>query len=331
MKFIKKNLDTLSFIFKNIRIGFYYICLIFSRGFFFYLYKVVACFKKIFSRSAFFDDLTQYCMKLQEKPQSFLFLVIIFVSCFSFSLLVFGDTNEIVKLDESVTSSIEEVIVNDKVASVDTDETTNNQSFLEKNLFKKYGNMSINNINFNELKSINSDVVSWISVDGTNINYPIVQTENNDNYLSYIINKQQDSRGWTFMDYRNDYNMNDNNTIFYGHNLLNKTGFGSISNIFSDDWLSLSNHLIKVITNDKIFTYEIFSAYYSSPDNYYLQTNFSTDESYDVFLQSLLSKSEVNFTTGISIENKIITLSTCTEDNMGRKVVHAKLISENFR
>ena len=53
------------------------------------------------------------------------------------------------------------------------------------------------------------------------------------NYLNHSFDKSYSSGGWTFMDYRNDSNMNDKNTIFYGHNLLNHTAFGSLSKVFS--------------------------------------------------------------------------------------------------
>ena len=70
---------------------------------------------------------------------------------------------------------------------------------------------------------INKEIVSWISVYSTNINYPIVKSDNNEFYLNHNINKSYDSSGWTFMDYRNNSDLSDFNTIFYGHNLINKT------------------------------------------------------------------------------------------------------------
>ena len=69
---------------------------------------------------------------------------------------------------------------------------------------------------------VNNEIVSWISVYSTNINYPIVKSDNNEFYLNHNINKSYDSNGWTFMDYRNNSYLSDSNTIFYGHNLINK-------------------------------------------------------------------------------------------------------------
>ena len=111
---------------------------------------------------------------------------------------------------------------------------------------------------------VNNEIVSWISVYSTNINYPIVKSDNNEFYLNHNINKSYDSSGWTFMDYRNNSDLSDSNTIFYGHNLINKTSFGSVSNMFA--------------------------VYYSEPDSSYLQTNYDNKIEYLDFLNMLKEK-----------------------------------------
>ena len=120
--------------------------------------------------------------------------------------------------------------------------------------------------------------------------------------------------------------MDNKNTIIYGHNLINKTAFGSLSSLFTDKWFNNSNHRIILYTLDGSYTYEIFSVYYKDPESYYLNTNFSSDNDYLVFLKSLESRSIYNFNIKLNSDDRIITLSTCTDDNKGRKVVHAKLI-----
>ena len=132
--------------------------------------------------------------------------------------------------------------------------------------------------------------------------------------------------GWVFMDFRNNSDLSDKNTIFYGHNLLNKTSFGSIANIFTDNWYNTSNHKIMIKNNMQINTYEVFSIYYIDPEVYYLQTSFFDDNSYMEFLNTLKSRSKYNYGIQLSSNDRIITLSTCTDDNKGRKVVHARLI-----
>ena len=108
------------------------------------------------------------------------------------------------------------------------------------------------------------DTITLFFVDSTNINYPIVKSDNNEFYLNHNINKSYDSSGWTFMDYRNNSDLSDSNTIFYGHNLINKTSFGSVSNMFA--------------------------VYYSEPDSSYLQTNYDNKIEYLDFLNMLKEK-----------------------------------------
>ena len=83
-------------------------------------------------------------------------------------------------------------------------------------------------VNFTELLKKNPDTVGWIKVDGTKVNYPIVQAEDNDYYLSHAFNKRSNAGGWVFADYRVDFKDFGRNTIIYGHNMNNKTMFGSI-------------------------------------------------------------------------------------------------------
>lgn len=316
--------------------GFYFLCLVFSRGFYFYFYSVIYFFKLIFRKSKKLDDLLMHYKSRQERPEYFFVLLFSCILLIATFYVAFYDSNKIVKLDEMV-------VDNDKVISEVIDDNIDNKEIveeipaeapvvntppLETNLYKIYGNMGINNINFSELRLTNNDVKAWLIVDGTNINYPIVQTTNNDYYLNYNFKKKKTSNGWPFMDYRNNTTMTDDNTIFYGHNLLNKTAFGSISNLFTSNWFNNSSHKILVLTDTKIYTYEIFSIYYSEPTSYYLQTNFVSDNSRYNFFNNLKNKSSMNFFVDVSATDKIITLSTCTEDNKGRKVVHAKLVSE---
>ncbi len=194
----------------------------------------------------------------------------------------------------------------------------------EMNLYRIYGKYQLSDIHFDELKKANSDTIAWISVEDTNVNYPIVQTVDNDYYLTHSFDKAYSTGGWTFMDYRNDNKMGDKNTIFYGHNLLNRTAFGSLNKVFSSKKKEIK---IMVMTDDgKMYTYQVFSAYIVEPEVYYLQTNFYTDSEYQTFLDTIAGRNTIPATASVSIEDSIITLSTCTDDNKGRKVIHAKLI-----
>lgn len=128
------------------------------------------------------------------------------------------------------------------------------------------------------------------------------------------------------MDYRNNPYMEDKNTVFYGHNLPNKTAFGSLENIFTKDWLDNSNKSIIILNGDKKYYYRVFSAYYTTPEVYYLQRDFNSLDEYKEFLKTIVSRNILDIDTEVTVSDQIITLSTCNDGSSGRKVVHAKLI-----
>ena len=117
------------------------------------------------------------------------------------------------------------------------------------------------------------------------------------------------------------------NTIIYGHNLNNKTMFGSIpDSVLSSRWQkNEDNHIIKMSTPTSNTIWKIFSVYTIEPETYYLKTAFST-ESFQEFINTIKNRSVYDFNTDITTNDKILTLSTC--DNIGTKrvVVHAKLV-----
>ena len=302
--------------------GFYYICLVLSNGFFFYFYFISSLLEKLFHLS-FFRKMREFFQTKQKEPTAFLMLVLLFFIGAFLHTYLYVDKNDITYIDADILQT-DEIQEEKPAESIASDKET--YSGNEINLYRKYGSYDFNQINFEELRAVNPDVVAWLRVDGTNVNYPIVQTSDNDFYLNHDITKNPKASGWTFMDYRNSIDMSDDNTIFYGHNLLNRTSFGSLANVFTDNWFQSSNHYIVVVTESKKYVYQIFSCYYIDPEVYYLQNNFYRDSDYQEFLTKLKSRSNYDFGLEVSASDKIITLSTCTDDNKGRKVVHAKLI-----
>lgn len=303
--------------------GFNTIALFLSRGFYFFLEKLFVLLKKIthISGLQFFID---YFSKYREEPGHVVLMIVwFFAILYLFDSFYIDHGNMVTQLSDEPTIEKEEVIPSEEpVENVDKDEGIFSQEF---NLYRIYGKYKTSDINIGKLKNDNSDTIAWLKVEGTNINYPIVQTDNNDYYLLHSFDRTYTHNGWTFMDYRNNRFMTDQNTIFYGHNLLNGTAFGSIS------WLFKSNNHktnIMVITEDqKKYVYQIFSGYLIDPEIYYLQTNFYDDSSYQEFLNTISSRNILKIDSSVNINDKIITLSTCTDDNLGRRVIHAKLIS----
>ena len=186
--------------------------------------------------------------------------------------------------------------------------------------------MKLINVNFKDLIKQNSDTVGWIQVNGTNINYPFVQTSDNDFYLNHSFNKSKNSGGWLFMDYRNSKNDFDRNTIIYGHNMKNKTMFGSLKNILTSSWIKdTDNYIVKLSTEYENTLWQVFSIYNIPTTNDYLDISFNSEDDFLKFGNMLLSRSEYNFNTSINKGDKILTLSTCFSSDK-KTVLHAKLI-----
>ena len=179
------------------------------------------------------------------------------------------------------------------------------------------------------LKQKNKDTVAYIKVNGTNISYPVVQSSDNEFYLRHSFDKSYSTAGWIYMDYRNKNILNDNNTIIYGHNMLNNTMFSELTKMTDKSFFNTeNNNYLTLITDNKTTLWKIFSVYISNPDTDYLTTNFANKDNYLNFLNTIKSKSKNNFNVELADNDKILTLSTCTNLNTKRLVVHAKLVHE---
>lgn len=183
-------------------------------------------------------------------------------------------------------------------------------------------------LDLNNLKNINSDTVAYLKVESTNINYPVVKSNDNEYYLNHSFNKNKNQEGWIFLDYRNNINNLDNNTIIYGHNRLTGTMFGTLKNLLNKSYQESTNHYIYFNTENNNYVFEVFSTYITSNESYYLKTTFKDDNEYLKFLNTLKSRSTYNFNIELNSDDKIITLSTCSGSN-DRMVVHGKLIYNN--
>ena len=208
-------------------------------------------------------------------------------------------------------------------------EVINNGQIIESDPYWDYIKLNLIDVDFTELKKINNDVVGWIQVKNTNVNYPFVQTSDNEYYLSHTFNKNYNSAGWVFLDYRNSIESDDNNFIIYAHGRLDNTMFGSLRNILTNGWLNnVENHVIKISTESENTLWQLFSVYRIPTTNDYIKTNFSSDTEYSEFLELITGRSAYNFNTVVDVKDRILTLSTCYDDN-DKVVLHAKLIKRN--
>ncbi len=180
---------------------------------------------------------------------------------------------------------------------------------------------------FDTLQEKNKDTIGWIKVNNTNIEYPVVQTKDNDYYLHYDFNKKKNTFGWIFMDYRNNPVSLDQNTIIYGHNSTRrKIMFSALIDTMQEEWyVNKTNQIITFNTPHFSMEWQIFSIYPIKVTSDYLYTNFNNQKEFTEFSNKLKSRSIYDFDIPVTNNDRILTLSSCLNSGSKRLVVHAKL------
>lgn len=186
-------------------------------------------------------------------------------------------------------------------------------------------------IDFQYYRSRNSDMIAWIFVDGTDIDYPVLYDSSTDfYYLDHTMWGEYSAAGSIFIE--EDYNYSDFqdfNTVLYGHNMASGAMFAQLHR-FKDESFFEENRYITIYTPDSKLTYEIFAAYRT--DNLHLLANFdigSADDRSD-YIDHIYSHSSSVFDSDITVteSDKIITLSTCVGISTQRFLVQGVLISD---
>ena len=186
------------------------------------------------------------------------------------------------------------------------------------------------NVNFDRLLGINAETVGWIVFN--QINFPIVQSQDNDFYLHHSFDHRRNMYGSIFMDFRNNL-FYDQNTVVYGHNATNSRNmFGSLRDLLRENYFESGNDIIQISTPTKNMNYQIFSIYQIEVEDYYITPRF-TEEEYQIFLNTMIKRSRHEFNITPQTTDRILTLSTCYggPGTTRRLVVHAVLISTQIR
>lgn len=182
-------------------------------------------------------------------------------------------------------------------------------------------------IHFEQLKRMNPDAIAWIIIPNTPINYPVVQTTNNSFYLNHTINKEKNLAGCIFVDYENLPNFTDLHTLLYGHNLKNGMMFAALNNYADKDFWR-KNPCFWILTPEHKYCYQIFSTYLTAAEvSKSYQIEFQNLEEYQNFIYFITKKANYKTNTNIRVTDKIVSLSTCTNQDRFRRIVHGKLVS----
>ena len=180
-------------------------------------------------------------------------------------------------------------------------------------------------IDFDNLRKINKDVVAFIKVNGTNIEYPIVKSNDNEYYLNHSFDNSLNSAGWIFANYINEFDETDKNITVFGHARRDGSMFGTLYKTLSNNWREDKNNLkILFITERDTFYYQVFSTYKVLSEDYYIKNSFNDDNEYQEFLNKIKSRSNYNYDVDLDVNDSILTLSTCASNDKYRIVLHAK-------
>ncbi len=188
-------------------------------------------------------------------------------------------------------------------------------------------------IDFETLWQTNQDVYAWLTVPGTNIDYPIVQNEDNTYYLNHTWDKQEYKAGSIFSETYNSRDFDDPNTVLYGHRMYAGDMFAQLQNCFSEADFFDKNRVFYIYTPTKILTYEIIAAFPFGNEHLLFEYNFFDPTDFERFENDVFSVIDFRacFLEGVDLvcgEDKLVTLSTCLKGNGNKRyLVLGRLIN----
>ena len=178
---------------------------------------------------------------------------------------------------------------------------------------------------FGELQSINSDVIGWLSIYGTRIDYPLLHSDDNEKYLTADAEGEYSVSGSIFLDYRNNADFEDFNSIIYGHHMAHREMFGDIENFGKKEYFN--SHMYGTIYFDgeehglELFAYCTVDAYQTQ-----LYDPAENEESRSRYIENLkdsaLNYRDISIVTG----DHIVLLSTCSSGpGNGRSILAGRV------
>ncbi len=185
-------------------------------------------------------------------------------------------------------------------------------------------------VDFEKLLEMNSDVVGWIRFDEpSEINYPVVQGRDNEEYLKRTFEANTNKLGTLFVDVNNPGDFSGRNTFIYGHNMKNGSMFAQLLK-YKDDSFYKEHPYFYIYTPDgKVRTYEIFSAgvVKDTSDSYIME--YADDAAFQTYIDYIKQQSAYPTSAEVTTASKIVSLSTCTNvRDDERFLVHGVMIKE---
>lgn len=197
--------------------------------------------------------------------------------------------------------------------------------------YKGYKPSANNSLSFEELEKLNPDVLGWITVYGTHIDYPIVQTTDNDKYVNTDVMGEYSLVGSIFLDYRNKPDFSDYNSILYGHHMDANAMFGEIGN-FEDEKYFKKHQFGNLYYDGKNHGLEFFAFLEQDAYNFaFFEPAIQGEEKQQEYLQRLLEHAINKRDIGLKSDDRIVLLYTCTSfSTNGRHILVGRITDQVY-
>jgi sortase B len=180
-------------------------------------------------------------------------------------------------------------------------------------------------IDFESLRSVNSDIYAWLEIDNTDISYPIVQAADGDNefYLNHNTDGKYSANGSIFSEDYNSTDWTDPVTVLYGHHMSSGAMFGNLQQDFSDAEFFENTPVIRIYTEDKLLEYGVFAAVPYSNDHLLYWNDFTDEDVFESFFEAVFNirSLDAQFREEYAPEagDNVLILSTCLAGNNTRR------------
>ena len=184
-------------------------------------------------------------------------------------------------------------------------------------------------VDFEILQENGPDIIAWLTLPDTAVNYPVTQAEDNDYYLRHLYDGTYNKAGCLFADYENKKDFSDRNTIIYGHNMRDGSMFASLNEYKEQSYYD-SHPQMYLVTPDGGYLCDIFAAFEAKPkesgsDTSPWRMEWKDDGAYTTWLSVMADRSVVETDVTVTSSDKVLTLSTCTPGGASRFIVMGKL------
>ena len=198
----------------------------------------------------------------------------------------------------------------------------------DRSSYEKVSEKAGESIDFDALREINPDVIGWLRYEGTIIDYPVVQGENNDVYLSMLFDRTWGGCGTLFADCITEAPFRQFNTIVYGHHMKDGTMFACLKELRDPEYCR-KHPKLELITPEGSFDLEIYAFLNEPADSNVYYTNIQVEEEKQAYLDLINSLASYVTSVSVSTQDRLVMLSTCAyEFEEARYIVVCKMVPQ---